>query len=108
MHTVSEHELNLSSRLNCLLGEHNAEISLLPNARTIHDWTTSEVLHAVCRCKDTLIDALRCALRLSQLGDLDEVSEQWIAETLRVSDVDQSLLELVEEDLVRECRPSLP
>ena len=76
MHVVSEHELNLSAKLYGLLGGLSAEISQLPTERTVRDWTEGEVLHSVCRCKDALIDALRCALRLSQLGELDELSRQ--------------------------------
>ena len=108
MYVVSDDELNLSSKLNSLLGELRVEISQLPNARTIRDWSASEVLHSVCRSKDALIDALRCAVRLSQVGDLDEISQQWIAEILIYSEVDQSLLEHVEDELVRECRSNLP
>lgn len=104
MNAVTEYELNLSSKLNSLLGELRAEMSQLPTARTIRDWTAGEVLHSVSRCKDSMIDALRCALRLSQLGDLDEVSQQWIVEILKYSEEDQSLLEHVEEVIVRECR----
>ena len=105
-HVVSQDELNLSTKLNCLLGDLSAEISLLATARTIQSWTPTEILHSVCRCKDALIDALRCAVRLSQLGNLDEISEQWISEILRLSEGDQALLDHVEEDFVKECGTS--
>ena len=108
MHVVSEHELNLSAKLYGLLGGLSAEITQLPTERTVRDWTEGEVLHSVCRCKDALIDALRCALRLSQLGELDEISRQWIAEVLQYSEEDQALLEHVEDVLAHECRSSLP
>lgn len=107
MPELSVYELNLSTKLNCRLGELRAEISQLPSDHTIGDWTTSEVLHAVCRAKDALIDALHCALRLSQLGEIDEVSRGWIDEALQCVERDQSLLDYVEETLVRDCPRSL-
>lgn len=107
MHVVSEQELNLSAKLNALLGALAAEMSLLPTERTVGDWTTSELLHSVCRCKDALIDALRCALRLSRLGELDEYSSRWIAEVVDRVEMDQSHLDHVEDDLIRGCRRGL-
>ena len=103
---VSQQELKLSAKLNALLGELGAEMSQLPTERTIGQWTTNEVLLSVNRCKDALIDALRCAVRLSQLGEIDGLSEQWIREVLDCVEVDQSRLDYVEGDLVRECQSS--
>ena len=103
---VSQQELKLSAKLNALLGELGAEMSQLPTERTIGQWTTNEVLHSVNRCKNALIDALRCAVRLSQLGEIDGLSEQWIREVLDCVEVDQSRLDYVEGDLVRECQSS--
>lgn len=107
MEAVSEQELNLSTKLNALLGDLGAEMALLPTERTIERWTTSDALRSVCRCKDALIDALHCAVRLSQLGKLDEISQQWIAEVLKRTEEVQSRLDYVEGDLIRECPRSL-
>ena len=45
-------------------------------------------------------------LTLSQLGELDGLSEQWIRDVLGCVNVDQSRLDFVEGDLVRECQTS--
>ena len=103
MYVVSDQELHLSSKLYGLLGQLSAEISQLPNERTINTWTQTETLHAICRAKDALIDVLRCAIRLSELGELDQVSRQWMAEALICSEKDQSLLDRVEEVLLNGC-----
>ena len=103
MHTLSEQESHLSAKLYGLLGGVSAEMAQLPTERTIETWTSEELLHAVCRCKDALIDALRCAVRLSRLGELDSVSQSWIDEALHYSEVDQEQLFHVEDDLVKEC-----
>ena len=107
MTNVSQMELSISSRLYVLLGDLGAEVSQLPTERTIDRWSRGEVLQAVCRCKDALIEALDCALQLSQLGELDEYSQQWFDEVLRYREEDQALLEHVEEVLVKDCRSSL-
>ena len=107
MNVVTESERNGSAELYRLLGDLGAEMTFLPTERTIGSWTTTEVLHAVCRAKDALIDVLRSALLLSQLGELDDYSKGWIAEALLCSDKDQSLLEHVEDDLAHQC-PRLP
>ena len=103
MTAIAQQESDLSAKLNDLLGQLGAEISQLPNDRTIHSWTKTEVLHAVCRSKDALIDVLRCAVRLSLIGDIDKYSRLWIDEALKYSQQDQELLERVEFDLVNEC-----
>ncbi len=105
---VSVNELNLSGNLYGLLGELAAEMSQLPTERTVERWIVTEILHQVCRCKDALIDALHCALRLSQLGNLDDRSQEWIAEILRYTEQDQSQLDHVEDTLLRRCHPPLP
>jgi len=107
MHVVSEQERNLSAKLYGLLGGLAAEISQLPNERSAQYWNELDALHAVCRCKDALIDALHCALRLSQLGEVDQASQLWITEILQRSDDDQSLLFHVEDHLTKECRVGL-
>ena len=105
---VSVNELNLSGNLYGLLGGLAAEMSQLPTERTVERWIATEILHQVSRCKDALIDALHCALRLSQLGNLDDRSQEWIAEILRYTEEDQSQLDHVEDTLLRRCHPPLP
>ena len=103
MTAIAQQESDLSAKLNDLLGQLGAEISQLPNDRTIQSWTKTEVLHAVSRSKDALIDVLRCAVRLSLLGDIDKYSRIWIDEALKYSREDQELLERVEFGLAYEC-----
>lgn len=103
MTAIAQQESDLSAKLNDLLGQLGAEISQLPNERTIQSWTKTEVLHAVSRSKDALIDVLRCAVRLSLLGDIDKYSRSWIDEALKYSREDQELLERVEFELAKEC-----
>ena len=103
MTAIYPNESDLSAKLYRLLGQLATEISQLPNARTIETWTTTEVFHAICRAKDALIDVLRGAIKLSQLGELNEVSRLWIADALKYSEQDQELLEEVEFKLVNDC-----
>ncbi len=103
MNAVSQQELDISAKLYGLLGALSAEIAQLPTERTIRSWSQNETREAVSRAKDATIDALRCALRLSQLGEIDEVSRGFIAEILRYSEEDVAQLAHVEETLIHEC-----
>ena len=100
MNQLTSHELEISTTLNRLIGDLNCEVSLLPTRRTIDTWSRREVYTAVIRCKDAMIEAQRCAIRLSRLDDLDTVSTDWIDEILERCDEYQSLLAYVEEELV--------
>lgn len=100
MDRIPEREFELSTTLNRLIGELNAEASLLPTARTIEYWTRREVYHAVVKCKDAMIVAQKCAIQLGLLSNLDRVSAGWIDETLEFCDEYQAQLRFVEEELV--------
>jgi len=78
---VPERELELSTTLNRVIGEANCEAALLPTRRTISEWTREEVHEAVIRCQHAIIAALRCAIELQALEDLDVYSKLWIQET---------------------------
>ena len=71
-------EVELSTTLNRLIGEMNCEAMLLPDRRATSDWTLTEVGDAVVECQSAMIAALRCALVLGALGQLDVYSRAWI------------------------------
>jgi hypothetical protein len=100
MDCISERELELSTTLNRLIGELNAEASLLPTSRTIEYWTRRDVYDAVVKCKDAMIVAQKCAIQLGLLNNIDRVSASWIEETLEFCDEYQTQLRFVEDELV--------
>ncbi len=102
MGTVSEQELDLSWKLNRLIGDLHCEVAQLPNERTINRWTRSELYVALLRCKDSMLDAQKCAIRLSRIGDIDHYSGVWIDELLNYCEEYQARLEWAEEVLMRE------
>lgn len=71
-------EMELSTTLNRLIGELNCEVVLLPDRRGTSDWTSANVGDAVVACQSAMIAALRCALDLEALGQLDVYSRAWI------------------------------
>lgn len=71
-------EIELSTTLNRLIGELNCEVVLLPDSREASDWTPVEVGDAAVACQSAMIAALRCALALAALGQLDVYSGAWI------------------------------
>jgi hypothetical protein len=84
-----------------LIGELDCEISLLPNKRTVASWARSDMYVTVIRCKDAMISAQKCALRLHLLDTIDAYSAGWVDEVIERCDEYQSLLAFVEEDLMR-------
>ena len=78
MNRASAEEMALSTALNRLIGEMNCEAMLLPDRRATSDWTPTEVGVAVIECQSAMIAALRCALDLETLGQLDVYSRAWI------------------------------
>ena len=68
----------LSTVLNRLIGEMNCEAMLLPDRRVTSDWTPADVSDAVVECQSVMIAALRCALDLEAVGQLDVYSRAWI------------------------------
>lgn len=78
MNRPSAEEMELSTTLNRLIGEVNCEAMLLPNRRATSGWTLVEVGDAVVECQSAMIAALRCALNLRALGQLDVYSRAWI------------------------------
>lgn len=70
--------MELSTTLNRLIGEVNCEAMLLPDRREASDWTPADVSDAVVECQSVMICALRCALDLEALGQLDVYSRNWI------------------------------
>jgi hypothetical protein len=75
---TSAEEMALSTTLNRLIGEMNCEAMLLPDRRATSDWPPAEVGDAVVECQSAMIAALRCALDLEALGQLDAYSRAWI------------------------------
>lgn len=78
MNRPSAEEMALSTTLNRLIGEMNCEVMLLPDRRAPSDWTPAEADDAVVECQSAMIAALRCALDLEALGQLDVYSRTWI------------------------------
>ena len=70
--------MELSTTLNRLIGEMNCEVMMLADQRGTSDWTPAEVGDAVVECQSAMIAALRCALDLEALGQLDVYSRVWI------------------------------
>lgn len=78
MNRPSAEEMTLSTVLNRLIGEMNCEVMLLPDRRETSDCAPAEVADAVVECQSAMIAALRCALDLQTLGQLDVYSRAWI------------------------------
>ena len=97
--SISERELELSARLNAAIGIINIEMSLLPAPREFDDWPSDAVLRTIVWCQDALLDALWCALQLSQLADIDEYSTMFIAEVIVSYVVNHARLTKMEEDV---------
>jgi hypothetical protein len=100
MERIVEREFELSTKLNCLIGELNVEVSLLPTLRTVGTWSRREIYTAIIRCKDAMVEAQKCAIRLGRLDDIDKYSAGWIDETIERCDEYQGVLAFVEEELV--------
>lgn len=94
---ISNDELELSSQLNAALGVINVEISLLPSSGEVDDWPSDAVLRTIVWCQDALLDALRCALQLSLLDDIDKYSRVYIAEVLVSYEMNHARLAELEE-----------
>jgi len=90
--------LELSTTLNRLIGEANCEAALLPNPRTISEWTSEEVHEAVIRCQGAIIATLRCVVELQALEDLDAFSRLWIHEATQKCHEHHELLELIQNE----------
>jgi len=103
MNCLSTRELELSTTLNRLIGDLNCEVSLLPTRRTVDTWSHREVYTAVIRCKDAMVEAQKCAIRLSRLDEIDTVSTGWIDEIVERCDEYQGLLAFVEEELASQA-----
>jgi hypothetical protein len=97
---VLAREFELSTTLNRLIGAVNCEAALLPNQRTVSEWSREDVHDSVFRCQNAVIAALRCAIRLQALDDLDAYSELWICEALEQCDASQDLLNFVRSQLI--------
>ena len=92
---VSTQEFELSTTLNRLIGEANCEAALLPTRKTISDWTSEEVCEAVTTYQRAIIAALRCAIELQTLEDLDAYSRLWISEARELYGVGQNQVEFL-------------
>jgi hypothetical protein len=92
---VPTQEFELSTTLNRLIGEANCEAALLPTRKTISDWTSAEVCEAVITYQQAIIAALRCAIELQTLEDLDAYSRLWISETRELYDIGQDQVEFL-------------
>ena len=95
--SISDEELELSSRLNAAIGIINVEMSLLPTSVEIEDCPSAALLRSIVWCQAALVDALRCALQLSQLSGIDGYSRQFISEVLIASETNQARLAGLEE-----------
>ena len=100
MNRLTTRELEISTTLNRLIGDLNCEVSLLPTQRTVGMWSRREVYTAVIRCKDAMIEAQKCAIRLSRLDGIDTVSAGWIEDIVERCNEYQGLLAFVEDKLV--------
>jgi hypothetical protein len=103
MKSTFSREVELSAKLNCLIGDLNCEVSLLPTIRTVDTWSRHEIYTAVIRCKDAMVEAQKLAIRLSRLSDIDATSVGWIDEVVELCDEYQGLLAFVEYELVRQA-----
>ena len=103
MNQLTSHELEISTTLNRLIGDLNCEVSLLPTQHTIGMWSRREVYTAVIRCKDAIIEAQKCAIRLSRLDGIDTVSAGWVEDTVECCNEYQGLLAFVEDELVNQA-----
>lgn len=99
LRSISDCELELSARLNAAIGIINVEMSLLPAATEFEDWSSGAVLRTIVWCQDALLDALWCALQLSQLNDIDKCSRTFIAEALVSYEQNHARLTKLEEDV---------
>ncbi len=99
LRSISDRELELSARLSAAIGIINIEMSLLPATTEFDDWPSDAVLRTIVWCQDALLDALWCALQLSQLDDIDEYSRMFIAEILVSYEVNHARLTKLEEDV---------
>jgi hypothetical protein len=100
MNYQSTREEELSTTLYRLIGDLNAEVSLLPTRRTVERWSRGEVFKAVIRCKDLMVEAQKRAIQLSRLDAIDVYSAHWIDEIVERCDEYQDLLTFVEDELV--------
>ena len=90
--SISDQELELSSRLNAAIGIINVEMSLLPTSFEIEEWSWAERLRSIVWCQAAMIDTLRCALQLSQLSGIDGYSQRFIEEVLIACETYQARL----------------
>ena len=100
MNCLPANESDLSTKLYRLTGDLNYEMTLLPTWRTVERWSRREVFTAIIRCKDAMLEAQQCAIRLSRLDNIDAVSADWIEEIIKLCEGYQGLLDFVEEQLV--------
>ncbi len=103
MNHQSTFEQDLSATLYRLIGDLNAEVSLLPTRRTVERWSRREVFTAVIRCKDLMVEAQKRAIQLSRLDAIDVYSALWIDEIVARCDEYQDLLTFVEDELVNQA-----
>jgi ABC-type transporter Mla MlaB component len=101
MNNTFSREVELSTNLNCLIADLNCEVSLLPTICTVGTWSPREIHTAVIQCKNAMVEAQKCAIRLSRLSDIDATSVGWIDEVIELCDEYQELLAFAEEELVR-------
>ncbi len=102
MGTITEQELELSWKLNRLIGDLHVEVAQLPNERTIDRWTRDELYVAMLRCKDAMLDAQKCVIRLCRLGDIDHYSRVWVDEAVKYCEEYQGLLDWAQDVLMLE------
>ena len=95
---IPERELELSTTLNRLIGEANCEVALLPNRRTLNEWTREEACEGVIRCQHAIIVTLRCAVELHTLDSLDAYSKLWIHEAVQKCEEHHKLLEDIQDE----------
>lgn len=90
---VPMREYVLSTTLNCLIGDLNVELALLPGRRAVGEWADQDANDAVARCQHAATSVLRCVIELKALGNLDVYSELWISEALEHCDLAQDVLD---------------
>lgn len=96
---VPVREYVLSTTLNCLIGDLNVEMALLPDRKVIGEWFDEEVHGAVRRCQHALIAVLRCVVELQALDNLDIYSRLWISEAIEKCQLNHESLEFFQDVL---------
>ncbi len=103
MQSTLDQQMDLAAELNRLIGDLNCEMAVLPSKNTVGTWYRVDVLYAVIRCKDALLEAHRCAVKLARLGELEQISINFLDELVELEVRYQNRLEHVCYDLARQA-----